>query len=650
MQCKLLTPVRPHILHILLVVVAFVVYGNSIGNEFTNWDDDSLVVFNQTIRSLSFENIKTIFHFQPGSTYQPLRNLSYAIDYQLAGLDHRWYHFHSILLHALAAVWLFAALRLMIPRIHSPDGGSDVSISNGSSSGVNSSDVNSRVSAQGSWVAFGAALLFVVHPVNCEAVVWLSGRKYVLLSFFCFLSLWMYVKYTLTDSGGRGYLAGSLLAAAGATLSSPFGIIFPVVFVLYDYAREKAVNPLVSIRKNGVAYLVFILPGIFLALILWMALAGPVGGARIDHLGGDPWVTAKTMLRVLFDYGRNFVLPVWLTSRYPDYVPVSVFHYKNLVVLASMAGCAWFIGRGLFKGDKRLLFCCAWFLVLWLPASNIIPISTKMADRYVYTASVGIYLGVAWVLMHFARSAAGVTFRSRTLPWHMVYLAGVLLLALYFSGFTIQRNLVWKNSGTLWADAVKKDSRNYLAHNNLGVHLQYVDKNPAAAISHYQAAIRMNPTVTEPLENLTEALLALADYPRALETLEKWLHLDPDNTKALTFKAKILNSLGTDLLDQGDLDGAQPLFTQALKADPDNVNAMFNQGVVCIRKKRYDCAVLNFRKVIEQQPEDAVAHFLLGTALLDAGEQTRAMGHFEQAIRLDPERMEFQTFYDKIQK
>ena len=229
---------------IFIAMLAFAVYANALGNQFTNWDDNSLIVNNKNIKSLNLKSVIELFDYRSGGTYQPLRELSYALDFYFFKLNPKGYIFHSIVLHAIASMFLYLSLLIIIPKLK----GVDNYVKN-----------NSR------FPALFVTLIFVVHPINCEAVVWLSGRKYVLLSFFSFSSLYLYAKGTIGDKQNNFFLSLSIFCVILASLSSPFGVSLPVLFFAYDYSRETSCNPVAMIKKNFFRYLPF---GLICALIL----------------------------------------------------------------------------------------------------------------------------------------------------------------------------------------------------------------------------------------------------------------------------------------------------------------------------------------------------------------------------------------------
>jgi len=102
---------------ICIMVLSLIVYNNTISNDFVCWDDDSLIVNRIETHALTFENMKKIFRFHRGSTYQPLRTFSYAIDYYFSGMDTLSYHVQNIIFHTLSAIILYFLLLQILPLI-----------------------------------------------------------------------------------------------------------------------------------------------------------------------------------------------------------------------------------------------------------------------------------------------------------------------------------------------------------------------------------------------------------------------------------------------------------------------------------------------------------------------------------------------------
>jgi hypothetical protein len=97
---------------LLIALLIAILYFNSLGHQFTNWDD-GMIYLNRSIRNLNWEGIKKIFTLEPGNTYQPIRMLSYAIDYKIWEFNPIGYHITNIFFYILTCVMVyFTLLRL----------------------------------------------------------------------------------------------------------------------------------------------------------------------------------------------------------------------------------------------------------------------------------------------------------------------------------------------------------------------------------------------------------------------------------------------------------------------------------------------------------------------------------------------------------
>ena len=152
----------------LLVAGVIAIYGQTLGFDFVVFDDDKYVTGNPTVqRGLSLEGLGWAFANTAVSAWHPLTWFSHMLDAQLFGDWAGGHHATSVLLHALAAVLLFAALRSLTGS---------------------------------TWRSAAAAALFAWHPLRVESVAWVSERKDVLSGVFAMLTLWCYAHYARSRS------------------------------------------------------------------------------------------------------------------------------------------------------------------------------------------------------------------------------------------------------------------------------------------------------------------------------------------------------------------------------------------------------------------------------------------------------------------
>ena len=599
---------------LFIILMIALVYSNALDNEFTNWDDPALILNNMNIRSLNMDGIKTIFDLKAGGTYQPMRVFSYAIDYRIGGLNPRVFIVHNILLHMGSAVLLYFFLIQLLPRIH-----------RGSSRDTILVPDMERISPH-QWIALTAALLFALHPVNVESVTWLSSRKYVLLAFFSFLSLLFFIQDPVRKKTFFVCYAASFVFWLLAVMSSPFGVVLPALFILTAYCEYPHVNLWRFIREKTFLFLPYLA---LLSLVLSYLLM--TLGARSRMVAFDTGIDIFfSMMQVFFDYLRNFLFPFWLNNRYVDYVYASFFEYYKVitgfVIMAGLLSGA--VVRVFRYKDKWFFFVLCWFILCWLPASNIIPISTRMADRYVYLASVGFFVFLATVLFEGGRWIGAwlkLSIRVRK------QLTAVLITAVlvFFGVLAVQRNNIWQNSGTLWDDSLKKDHRNLIAHNNYGKWL-HTKGQVEKAKKHFLFATFLNPSDTMPLHNLGYLYFMLGDFDKAEHAFQKILTIEPDDMTAHRAMVDILNRTGRHSEAKRHIDFV-------LSAEPDTALGMIQKGLIYYEQKDYGRAAEFFQTALDTHPLDPELNFSFAMALQALKSNDNALLYFSKAIDIKPD-------------
>ena len=184
-----------------ILLLTILVYARSLNNGFVAWDDPTNVYENPFIRELSGENLKTYFTKPLLAMYTPLVYLSFAVDYQIGGLDPRTYHTTNLILHLVNVSLVFMALWLLTRRTE---------------------------------IAAVAALLFAVHPLNTAAVAPVSTRSTLLYALFFLAAFLAYIRYLQTALKPR-YIAVALGLFLLALLSKSAAVVLPLVLILTDY-------------------------------------------------------------------------------------------------------------------------------------------------------------------------------------------------------------------------------------------------------------------------------------------------------------------------------------------------------------------------------------------------------------------------------
>ncbi len=352
--------------------------------------------------------------------FRPLRFFSYRIDALLTmamGVDGpavegatRLFHLHNMLLHGLCAALLF----FLVFRIY-PAGG--------------------RATAA------ACSLLFLVHPVQSEAVAWISGRRDVL--FAC-----AYLAAVLVAvSGGKrpGWGRGIAVALLGATAMAAKEMAATLPLALIAAAALAWDGPVDRSQWRRWSRVLLPATGVIL-LLSYRVLALQHPGAGTAYWGGSADLTFWTMGRAMLQYLGLFLWPVGLSvdHSHAAFVPSTgmVAPWTSLASWLVIASVMAISVRRALQGHRWMAIAVALFIVLLSPVLQIFPHPERFAERFMYLPLVALLIPVAAILISLEKRSAG----SRT----PVLLVLVLLLML------VTRNRLedWQGPYELWSSAV----------------------------------------------------------------------------------------------------------------------------------------------------------------------------------------------------
>ena len=545
-------------------VFAAILYFNSLGNQFTNWDD-GMIYQNPQVRHLDWTGIKKIFTLEQGNTYQPIRMLSYAVDYYFWKLNPVGYHITNILFYILTCITIFFTIYLLSAKLRkeaSPNSHKRVAI-------------------------FGA-LLFAAHPVHVEAVTWLAARKEVLQGFFFFLAFYFYLKGREEETSKKTvYLSIVLASFLLAILSKSSAVVFPGVIILYELSRGK--ERLTSFIKEYWVFIVvaLVVTGIF--TFIMMKVMFEAGG--IKHYKGDS--LASNILVCVYVFLQNIKLLLFTinySAAYSFLVNMPVFCLTNVILF--LITVSFFVFSVLsFRRTKIIFFSFFFFFITLLPYLNIIPISTLKADRYVFIASFSyaFMLGIAFDRFY--------VYQHKKFSEGFFKLLSVVIFASLLAGYsfmTIRQNTLWKNSYTLWADAVEKNPESSTANALMGV-----------------------------------VYMELAMDQDAIKHLEKAVRLVP-------YDYQSRNNLGIVYGRSDEPEKALKEFSTAMQLKPDDDAVKINLSVFYQRQKEYKKAEEVLQYLLLKSPQNANLHFRLGLIYKDAGRHEEAVSEFLKSVELAP--------------
>jgi len=487
-------------------------FGNALQNDFV-YDDRLLIVDNWAVQA-PLGSLRAL------GFYRPLRTLSYRLDYAIGGLDPRVFHLSNLVYHAITVLLVHGVLE-----------------------GVGASPA----------AAFGGALLFAVHPLQADAVTYVSGRRDVLCGLFFAAGFLAYLRYR--ERKTRTALAVTLTSYVLALLAKEMAITLPLVCLAYErFARRRAGAPRGTVRGGGTPWLLAIgaFVGVAVGWVVYGTFVQRVLAVTGWH-GGSVTANLATVLRVWVRYLTLAVWPAQLSADYSEHAfrvsatlldPYALAAGAVLVALAVLATWRW--RRGGLAG-----FGAAWWALTLLPVSHLVPYRELMAEHYLYIPMIGAACVVAGAMDAVSRHPP-----LAVVPAPRLALAAVVLLALAASVRTVVRNRDWRDSLTLWSATVATVPTCARARFNLGQ--VYAERVRFSDAEHeWRAAAAITPDDVDVLM----ALASLAYRQGHLDDAEEWiaaaLARKPDD-------GRVQNLAGWIALDDGDAPRALSRFDAAL--------------------------------------------------------------------------------------
>ncbi len=579
----------------IIIILTVIVFYPSLNNGFTNWDDHFYIQANKDIHNLSWENIKNIFTSAYVLNYHPLTTLSYALEYHFFNVNPFIYHFTNLLFHLFNTLLVFWFIFILTENKSS---------------------------------SFLASILFGIHPLHVESVVWISERKDVLSTFFFLLSLISYIYYQKHEKINYldkthihnfhlklyfkslkikfpvylTYYYLSIIAMIFSLLSKAMGITLPFIILLCDYYMNKKQ---VKLRDK--------IPFFILAFVF-----GIIG--LITQKSANKAMTY--MSYTLFDnifvacYGLIFYIvklfhPVNLSALYPypekinNTLPLSLL-ISPVIVIVLIIAVLWSVTY-----TKKILFGSAFYLITICPVLKLIPIGGAIvADRYMYIPSIGLFYIIGecfnWIYNKNIKYNNG-----KNVSLIIIVCGAIISLSL----LTMERCMIWENSITLWDDVINKYPVAEAYYNRA---IEYELKgNYETSIEDYTKAVKIYGLFAQAYNNRGNIYYKLKKYDLAMEDYDMVLKINPD-------LAKTYRNRGMIYVIKGQYDKAIKDFSEALKLEPDYIEAYQNRGTAYGTIKEYNKAIKDFTEILYRDPHNKEALFNRSLTYFYTGDYDRA--------------------------
>jgi tetratricopeptide (TPR) repeat protein len=439
-----------------LVVVVFLVFANSVGNEFV-FDDIYLITTNKQIQSL---NLPLLL-----SSYRPIRDISYAVDFALWGEQPFGYHLSSILIHAVNVLLVFSLILRLTKDLVS---------------------------------ATLTAFIFAVHPIQTDSVTYIAGRRDLIFTTFYILAFHSYLTYYRTRWSMKAAVSFILFLFCWALslLSKEMAVSLPILIFVWHFCdawdensgslpRRAWLTLKTSLNREKWFWLVISAAGIaFTAYyVLVRGASRRIGAGRFEYWGGSFYLNMLTVVRVHAWYLKQLVFPTPIAQYLGAFeISETIFDWRFLLSLVIVGGVLVY-GFLQLNRNKLMAFAIFSYFVFLLPVSQLIPHHELLADHYLYLPIMSFGLFISLLVRRVGDSGA-ISHKA------LYIIAGVALIIL--AVMTVMQNRTWQNERTLWASNYRAVPNSPRAALNLGN--TYQDTEPHKAEELFKRALTLNPT------------------------------------------------------------------------------------------------------------------------------------------------------------
>jgi Tfp pilus assembly protein PilF len=582
----------------VIIAATFLGYWPALRNGFV-WDDTALCLRDPLIRSwvLIPEGFRHFLFLDATASdfYRPLQRLTFTADYQLYSFARPWgWHLTSILIHAAAAVALWAFIRKLSASL----------------------PAKALATGAGDWLALGVTVVWAVHPLHTSAVTYIAGRADPLAALCGFGGLALGL--ASLEKGRRRWLPA--LAAAGcffgALLSKEAGVFALLIwFLILAWRRETW-----RVFAKWLALALLIL-GCYSALRFTARRTSPPPPPATP-LAVRPILAA----RAVAEYAGLLVAPLRLhmerdVSTHPQASVATTLSNARRREFQTLAGALLFIallawGQGGRRMDPLIPLALGAFLVAYLPISNVLSLNATVAEHWLYIPSAFLFLAAARTLAH-SRLPRG--------PAIAVLTVWTLLLG----ARTFIRQADWRDQRTFTERTIADGGDSPRMRMNLA-NVESAAGNNELAIRHYRTAIERAPEQPIIWLGYANFLFRARDFSGAREALgqaEKSPRLAAECRRILAAITHL--ETGTDssrllrdaldlepgnwsirkqyvehLIERGEKDEAMRALSDELRTDGFRGESWKLMGRLSESINRPDLAIGSYRKALARDVHD----------------------------------------------
>ena len=585
---------RQYVAACLIVIAGLLTYANSLSGPLL-FDDQSAIISNPQIRRL-WPLIDALAPPRDSVlTSRPFVNFSFAVNYAIGGVSVRGYHVVNLSLHLVSSLLLFGVVRRTLLT----------------------SKLRDRFAPRSTAVALACALIWMLHPLQTEAVDYITQRTELMMGLFYLLTMYCAIRAIDAAAPERWRAAAIVSCLVGMGCKETMATA-PLIVVLYDRVfLFDSVREAWRRRKT-----------VYVGLaVSWLEFAG-ILMLRDETAGFRSNVSAWTYLlnqaQMITEYLKLTVWPRALVFDYglprqlrlTDVLPQLIF-VSMLVILTGIAlvfrPMAGFLG--------------AWFFVILAPASSVIPVLSEVG------AERRMYLPLAGLVVLAVIGGYRLLERMPARAFRPVALAGTIVVAGALAYATVRRNHEYAVPVLLMQGSVDRWPQSR-ARFNLAAVLK-ADGRVDEAIAQLRIAVPDNPQAQYVLGS---ELYDRGQFDDAIRELRRFTgRFGPTPTASAVYEiVAARNLIALSLAQQRKLPEAVEEFERALQLDPDNADLHGNLAFILMQQRDFERARRHYEAQLKDRTGTAFALTNLGIALQELGRIEEAKARFRQALAIDP--------------
>jgi tetratricopeptide (TPR) repeat protein len=632
----------------IIILLTTIVYFNSLKGSF-QYDDRNLLTKDWITNLDSYAKNVNLSSFQN----RPILLWTFAINNYLDSQNTYGFHLINLILHICVTILIFfisIRLKYLIPV----------------SNNFIKKDTLNLLKDKNSYTlffSFAVAIIFALHPLNTDSVTYISSRSSILAVFFYLLTVYLFTKVMIPNQALSQRILLNLLIIPGiylAIASKLIAVSLPIILIIwFIFIKENRYPTKINKYLSTYKILLFLCVGGIILIVSdkFLNILYSPKDQGLELFGRVPYFLIQIKV-VIFYYLKQFVLPFNLNvdTGFPFTQILSDWTIVFSIVIT--LGIIFMIIRW---GNAWIKLGSIWFFISLAPTSTIVPLNDIAVEHRLYLPmSLGLCLITGWFISQLKKENQSLM---------------LIFIILISSVLVVKRNQVWTSEINLWSDSALKNPNSSRVHNNLGkayfekgqlsrarIHLeksvssipeyvrtQFNIKNKNLLSKEKKIRNKTLPNVkswnsninlfradfAEPHFNLASVYLNLGKLEEAETEYKSALHLKPDYYAAELGLGSVKNM-------KQDYDLAIQHFKNSIEimkkitGKPDYPIARLNLGEVYGKTLRYKDAIVEFNKVIKEDPSMFLAHFNLGTAYMLMGSNDKAKYAFKECLNLNP--------------